>query len=292
MQNLVSPRSARRGHGPLIFASAIDWTEAVFASFLTENLAPIPGSERSCTIIYKSALYHGSYPFAQPSEAKLLDCDSFIIAMYMMTGLEQNYFGQRCSYTGICKRQRTEHDRVRLMFQSLATGVGQVDNAKLSQIFGGPNTDLEKNTPTPETRTDDDDRDLLDVLYATRRRSRNRKIGCKRTSFRPVALALPSSQSRRLGGFISNEDMQSLLLFLIPLSLGPYTAQPSLLESLHKEAQDSAICLFKAFHTGKDTERISWRNFEDAVSESMVSEWQCVMTMLTNSQCSPNCSMG
>ncbi len=192
--------------------------------------------------------------------------------MYMMTGLEQSYFGQRCSYTGICKRERTEHDRVRLMFQSLATAVGQFDNVNPSQIFGGPNTDLEKNTPTPETRIDDDDKDLLDVLYATRHRSRNRKIGCKRASFRPVALALPSSQSRKLGGFISNEDMQSLLLFLIPLSLGPYTAQPSMLESLHNEARDSAICIFRAFHTGKDTERISWLSFRDAMSESTVSE--------------------
>lgn len=128
--------------------------------------------------IYRSAIRHGAYPFP-PADTAVMTSGVLFVAVAMMTTQEHRYLYRVLSIgshphhgQGVLQRRRTEHERRRLMVQSLAN----IDAARIpidADAQGSPD--------------DNDDEDLLDILVVAMPHQ-HPKIGYRRDQFRLLRL--------------------------------------------------------------------------------------------------------
>ena len=146
-------------------------------------------------------------------------------------------------------RERGPADDVRILFQSMATGD--------SRTFQNPGL-----------RSEDDDEDLIDVLFRlgeTIRQRRSPKYGFKRKDVVPAASRLPSSCSRSLGGSVSVNDLEILFDLIVSLfnRLSGAAGRPL--------NQAVVRCIIEGFRQSSgDTASVDWPKFRDTILSSVV----------------------
>ena len=141
-------------------------------------------------------------------------------------------------------RERANIDEVRILFQSMATL-------------------LEPDALVTIDRQEDDDEDLLDILFAIMQK-RSLKSCYTRRDVLPGAKALPSSLSRRLYGWIALDDMSALLALSMDL-------HGRLLDISSKKTScvlQGLLGSFSGFSCGN--KHIFWEDFADTIYQSFV----------------------
>lgn len=166
-----------------------EWMEGSFASFLSKQLPPgFPDLSAASHILFTITATHASYPFPLASTPTELDFDELLRAVVLVSARtrtagnlnrKENYFmmhdpnNERERYA-ITNPGRTEMDRRRLLFQSLATPGFPAPYEDKEQPPEDPSPKPERNaegkttvTGIMATRNQDcepRDRDILDVL--------------------------------------------------------------------------------------------------------------------------------
>jgi hypothetical protein len=160
-------------------------------------------------------------------------------------------------------RPRSPVDDVRLLFQSMATTTEQCVGTSYHQ------------------RSEEDDEDLLDVLYrimARITRKRNPKLRIRRSYVVDAAAALPSSCSRDLQGSVEFEDIRQLFELAVKL---PKTR---LLGKNMPLASTTIDCMMSNFSTKSHQEEgIGWEDFRNVLFGSSVS-YKCSCDHLADSE--------
>lgn len=148
-------------------------------------------------------LHYGAFPFPTQKGDRLTQ-GTFLRGIYMISRMKNRVLWKDYGYVGGERptRLRLPVDDVRLLFQSLASKSALPTQHKIE-------------------RNNEDDEDLLDVLFVAIRRvgsQRNPKWGFKRRSVIRAAARLPSSRSRDMQGTISYEDLRCLLELVVAMS--------------------------------------------------------------------------
>jgi hypothetical protein len=99
-------------------------------------------------------------------------------------------------------------------------------------------SDDSQDSPTSITRSEDDDEDLIDVLFIVMeeiRKRRTPKLGFRRREVLSAAALLPSSLSGNLDGAVSVQDLRVLLELVVRLLKTRYMGPMSLSSSATAE---------------------------------------------------------
>lgn len=216
-----------------------DWNESAFISVLGR---PFPPSFKPFAtagpILYASTIYHEAFPF-QPQGLAMLTFDALLRAVAMITGREQRVLGggKSRSRTGsqnweVVTRTRTETDRCRLLFQSLAganASLGKKSSDEKDEIIASAEvsqsttssvgTDFIVNV-SANSHEDEGSEDGLDVIAATKSSKEHPKlVSTLRESLRPIVATLPRSHISLHRLRIPKDNFRSLLVLLLSLQL-------------------------------------------------------------------------
>lgn len=183
----------------LSFLTSIDWSEETFITFLAERNPDIKTVITKAGPLYKMMLHYGSYPFSVDL-GKRMTCGTFLRGIYMMSRCPSSVLWRDYGLIGGVPRtrQRGPVDDVRLLFRSMAGRIGGIDSQ----------------------RTEEDDEDLLDVLFFVMHRvqeERSLKYSSRRETVKMAASALPSSYSRNLRGKVEPEDLRNMFKLVVAL---------------------------------------------------------------------------
>jgi hypothetical protein len=179
-----------------------------------------------------------------------MTCGTLLRGIYMMSRMKNRVLGREGVLSAEPRtRKRTPTDDIRLLFQSMAS-------------------DDSQHLTTPIQRSEDDDEDLVDVLFIVMeeiRRRRTPKLAFRRREVLPAAALLPSSLSRNLGGTVSVQDLRMLLELVARL------LKTRLMGTMSLSSSAAAECILGGFlHQSQDTTCILWDTFRDVILESFV----------------------
>ena len=229
-----------------------DWTVDTFVRYLVQRNPDVAAAIRKAgPLLYRILVHCGSFPFPV-DEDKRMTCGTFLRGVYMLSKNNHrvlSYEVSRWQGGEPVTRERGPADDVRILFQSMATGT-----LRTSQ-----NSCL---------RSEDDDEDLVDVLFRlgeTIRERRSPKYGFKRKDVVPAASRLPSSYSRSLGGSVSVRDLE--ILFDLIVSLFNRLSRAS-----GRSLNQAVVgCIIEGFRQSSgDTASVDWPTFRDTVLSSVV----------------------
>jgi hypothetical protein len=177
---------------------------------------------------------------------------TFIRGINKLSDMKHNLRWRDGPYPGAVPRTRYSKpvDSVRLLFQSMA--------GKSEQYM-----------ETTQPRSEEDDEDLLDVLYmimARITRKRNPKLRIRRSYVVGAAAALPSSCSRDLQGLVELGDIQCLFELVVSLLKSRPLGTTMPLEST------TIDCIMSNFsHRSHQEDGIGWEDFRNVILGSFVS---------------------
>lgn len=150
-----------------LFLTQADWTVDTFVRYLVQRNPDVAAAiRRAGPLLYQILVHYGSFPFPV-DEDKRMTCGSFLRGIYMLSKNNHRVLSHQISrWQGgePVTRAREPADDTRILFQSIATG-----NPRTFQ--------------NPGHRSEDDDEDLIDVLFRlgeTIRERRSPKYGFKR----------------------------------------------------------------------------------------------------------------
>ena len=231
-----------------------DWTVDTFVCYLVRRNPDVADEIKSAgPLLYKILVYYGSFPFPV-DEDKRMTCGTFLRGIYMLSKNNHRVLSHevfRWQGGEPVTRERGLADDVRILFQSMATG-----NSHTFQ--------------NPGHRSEDDDEDLIDVLFRlgeTIRERRSPKYGFKRKDVVAAASQFPSSYSRSLGGSVSVRDLEILFDLIVSLfnRLSGAAGRPL--------NQAVVRCIIEGFrHNSEDMASVDWPTFRDTVLSSVVGQ--------------------
>ena len=231
--------------GPML--TKADWTVDTFVRYLVRRNPDVADEIKSAgPLLYRILVHYGSFPFPV-DEDKRMTC-----GIYMLSKKNHRILSHEVSrWQGgePVTRERSPADDVRILFQSMATG-----NSRTFQ--------------NPGRRSEDDDEDLIDVLFnlgETIRQRRSPKYGFKRKDVVPAASRLPSSYSRNLGGSVSVRNLEVLFDLIVSLfnRLSGAAGRPL--------NQAVVRCIIEGFRQSSgDTASVDWPTFRDTILFSVV----------------------
>lgn len=171
-----------------------------------------------------------------------MTCGTFLRDIYMLSRMKNSVLGRTLGSIKPRTRSRKPVDDVRLLFQSMADrpvrGITQF-----------------------EQRSEDDNEDLLDVLFTNMdkiQRKRNLKVRITRASVQPAASALLSSCLRDLQGTVKLGDKQCLFELVVAFLGTRFLGVTMPLDSI---ALDHMMSSFSSeLHQAKGIGREDFRN--------------------------------
>ncbi|KAH6865722.1 hypothetical protein BKA58DRAFT_461692 [Alternaria rosae] len=234
-----------------LFLTQADWTVDTFVRYLVQRNPDVAAAiRRAGPLLYQILVHYGSLPFPV-DEDKRMTCGSFLRGIYMLSKNNHRVLSHQVSrWQGDepVTRAREPADDTRILFQSIATG-----NPRTFQ--------------NPGHRSEDDDEDLIDVLFRlgeTIRERRSPKHGFKRKDVISAAPLLPSSYSRSLEGSVSVRDLEVLLDLIVSLI--------SRLFGVAEQPVNQAVvqCIIEGFRqNSRDMTSVEWPTFRDTILSSV-----------------------
>jgi len=232
-----------------------DWTVDTFVRYLVQRNPDVPHEiKRAGPLLYRILVHYGSFPFPV-DEDKRMTSGTFLRGIYMLSKNNHRVLSHEVSrWQGgePVTRERGPVDDVRILFRSMATGN--------SRTFRNPGL-----------RSEDDDEDLIDVLFRLGEKIRQRrppKYGFMRKDVVPAASRLPSSYSRNLEGSVSVHDLENLFDLIVSLF-------NRLFGTAGRPLNQAVVgCIIKGFRRSSgDMASVDWPAFRDTVLSSVVRQF-------------------
>ncbi|MCJ1295960.1 hypothetical protein MMC34_007525 [Xylographa carneopallida] len=205
--------------------------EAGFVKFLAQAFPPsFDLFIETGPVLYTSVVYLAQFPF-MTAEPSLLTFRALVRALALMLPTTAHCWGGGESSNGtsgehLISRERSDIDRIRLLFQSFAdeyedSGPAGDEIQEVTEPRNQHTRVLDFQAPNSDPDGDEMYHDVLDVLSATRP-GMEYDIPCPRDSFRPLATKLWQTDVRLSHYCISRERLASLVKLL--LLMHPYEA--------------------------------------------------------------------
>ncbi|KAL8731254.1 MAG: hypothetical protein Q9181_004341 [Wetmoreana brouardii] len=224
-------------------------------------------------LLYKILIYHAAYPFT-PEPSATLHKDGLLRAVSLLSGKTDKGVGAGRKLDGqVLTRRRTDMDKRRLLFQSLAVSIGS------SAVCTGEIQGIEDRK---EARTEA----ILDVMACLQPRISVSAAPLSRQNFLPTASRLAEQSPDPRVWRIPRQDIYILLLLLAILrfrgSLYEVTADDFRSTYLNQAAQH----MLQSFIRGEDQD-VQWETFGTVVEHVMVTTPSCPKATVTNSVFKP-----
>jgi len=226
----------------------------VLALFFPENCASIV--QEAAPILHRSLLSLGSFPYLN-NPAPYLTLETFQAALLILTNRDDSKLRRNMdNEDDDVYQKKLDARKFRMIFQSIT-------NLARDTSSGNEST----------SRNAEDDEDLREVYeYVVSHNYQDQDLGHTVVHVQGPELAalesFPSSQSRKLDGAISYQDLKSLVKILLVTQLFD-TVDPEKAAENSDQLDHVVESVTRAF--GKEGSNVSWTTYERAVSQSVVS---------------------
>lgn len=239
----------------------LGWSESTFSEFLSHLLPAFSTFEQSAAqLLYRSLQYHSRFPFPGLEVAAIaapITRDRLYAGLVMISEHQHKVIGDALWLDGKqVRRSRTESDRRRLLFRSLAHAQE-----------GTHGDEFANRSENAVEHVDENVVDVLDVLSHTQPLT-TMLVEVPEEFFRPVMKALPRL-SRLQDLRIEHEDLVNLIQLLLIF------AQPEDQSRIsHRSARDfgeaTKVLRSLAAAFSDNGSAVDWERFELVVSNGMV----------------------